>query len=57
MSEELKFHLVSWTKVCILIFEGGLGVWNLPVFNLVLLVKWLWRYVHEREANGCGFQI
>jgi hypothetical protein len=52
MGEEFKFHLVSWTKVCTLIFEGGLGVWNLLVFNRALLGKWLWRYVHEREAYG-----
>ena len=24
--EERKFHLVSWNKVCLLLFHGGLGV-------------------------------
>jgi hypothetical protein len=52
MSKEFKLHLVSWTKVCTLISKGGLGVWNLLllVFNLTLLKKWHWRYVHEREV-------
>jgi len=38
--------------VCTLISKGGLGVWNLLllVFNLTLLKKWHWRYVHEREV-------
>jgi hypothetical protein len=64
LSEEFKYHLVSWSKVCSLIFEGGLGIQNLKIFNRALLGKWLWRYVHEREAwwklivdakYGCGW--
>jgi hypothetical protein len=39
--EEFKFHLVSWSKVCSLIFMGGLGVQNLLLFNCALLEKWL----------------
>jgi hypothetical protein len=50
IGEEFKFHLVSWAKVCSPISEGGLGIRNLRTFNRALLGKWLWRYVHEREA-------
>jgi hypothetical protein len=32
------------------ITEEGLGVQNLVLFNLALLEKWLWCYMHEREA-------
>jgi hypothetical protein len=48
--EEFKYHLVSWSNVCSPIFEGGLGIRNLRIFNRALLGKWLWRNVHEREA-------
>jgi hypothetical protein len=39
ISEEFKYHLVSWTKVCTQISEGGLGVRNLFAFNRALLGK------------------
>ena len=39
LSEEFKYHLVSWDKVCSPIFEGGLGIKNLRVFNRALLGK------------------
>jgi hypothetical protein len=48
IGEEFKFHLVSWSKVCSPISEGGLGIQNLRMFNHALLRKWLWCYVHER---------
>jgi hypothetical protein len=47
---EFKYHLVRLPKVCSPIHEGGLGIWNSRLFNRALLGKWLWRYVHEREA-------
>jgi hypothetical protein len=50
IGEEFKFHLVNWSKVCSPISSGGLGIRNLRIFNKALLGKWLWRYVHEREA-------
>jgi len=50
IGEEFKYHLVSWSKVCSPILEGGLGIRNLRIFNKALLGKWLWRYAHEREA-------
>ena len=33
ISEEFKYHLVSWSKICTPIFEGGLGIRNLRMFN------------------------
>jgi hypothetical protein len=55
LGEELKFLLVSWYKVCSLIVKGVLGVQNLLMFNLALLGKWHWRYVHERDlVESCG---
>jgi len=41
LGEEFKYHLVSWSKICFPIFEGGLGIRNLMVFNRALLGKWL----------------
>jgi hypothetical protein len=39
IGEKFKFHLVSWSKVCAPISEGGLEVRNLLVFNRALLGK------------------
>jgi len=50
LGEEFKFHLVSWSKVCSSISEGGLGIRNLLVFNRAMLGKWMWRYEIERDA-------
>jgi len=50
LGDKFKYHLVSWSKVCSPITEGGLGIRNLRIFNKALLGKWLWCYVHEREA-------
>jgi len=50
LGEEFKFHLVSWSKVCALIYKGGLGIKNLLVFNRNLLGKWFWCYGIERDA-------
>ena len=44
MGEETKFHLVSWSKICEPIQNGGLWVKDLQRFNRALLGKWLWRY-------------
>jgi hypothetical protein len=52
LGEEFKYHLVSWSKVCSPISEGGLGIRNLRIFNRALLEKWLWHYAHEREVGG-----
>jgi hypothetical protein len=40
IDEEFKFHLVSWSKVCSLIFKRRLGVRDLLLFNQDFLKKW-----------------
>uniref|UniRef100_A0A2N9GKR1 Reverse transcriptase domain-containing protein n=1 Tax=Fagus sylvatica TaxID=28930 RepID=A0A2N9GKR1_FAGSY len=50
LGEELKFHLVSWPKICEPIYSGGLAIRNLRRFNQALLGKWLWRYGCDHEA-------
>ena len=39
ISDNFKFHLVKWLKICTSIISGGLGVKNLIQFNRALLVK------------------
>jgi hypothetical protein len=50
IGEETKFPLVSWSKICEPLQNGGLGVKDLQRFNWALLGKWLWRYGTERDA-------
>lgn len=38
LSEERKFHLVSWDKVCSLVSCGGLGICNLIGFNFGMIL-------------------
>lgn len=42
-----KYHLVSWSVVCLPKDQGGLGVLDLRTMNLSLLGKWLWRLENE----------
>ena len=46
----VKYHLVSWLKVCTLISKEVLGIRNLLRFNHALLGKWLWSYKLGRET-------
>ena len=50
LGEEFKYHLVSWSKICDPIRNGGLAIRNLQRFNQALLGKWLWQYGSDREA-------
>jgi len=36
VKDEFKFYLVSWSKICTLIFSNNLGVRNLLLFNQAL---------------------
>ena len=50
VGDEFKFHLVNWSKICMTMEAGGLGVRNLIHFNQALLGKWLWRFANEGTA-------
>lgn len=45
-----KLHLVSWSKVCMSMKQGGLGIKNIRLANESLLLKWWWRYGQEDDA-------
>lgn len=49
ISDEFRFHLVRWSKVCTPIYSTGLSIRNLLLFNEGLLGKCLWWYAIERE--------
>jgi hypothetical protein len=37
VGDEFKFHLVNWSKICMPMEAGGLGVRNLIHFNQSLI--------------------
>ncbi|XP_021990937.1 uncharacterized protein LOC110887668 [Helianthus annuus] len=45
-----KLHWVGWDVVTKPVKYGGLGIRKLGDCNKAFLVKWLWRYRHERNA-------
>ena len=47
-----KIPLVEWSKVCMPMQNGSLGIRWPRRFNSTLLGKWLWRYGTERDALG-----
>lgn len=42
--------MVKRDTICSPYSNGGLAMWNLKLFNVALLGKWLWRYSLKREA-------
>lgn len=47
--ERRKMHLVDWDTVTHPCSKDNLGIPNLEVMNLVLLVKWIYRYGNEGD--------
>ncbi|KAL7177287.1 hypothetical protein ACSBR2_030606 [Camellia fascicularis] len=45
-----KLHLVGWSKVCMSMKQGGLGIKNIRLANESLLFKSWWRYGLEDDA-------
>lgn len=43
--------LMSWDKVCRPKINGGLGILHLQTQNKALLMKWLWKLVHQEEGT------
>jgi hypothetical protein len=52
--QRVQISLGKWAKLCSPIFEGGLGVRKLLMFNRALLGRWLWRYELERGLVESG---
>ncbi|XP_057810311.1 uncharacterized protein LOC131024792 [Salvia miltiorrhiza] len=48
--ESKSLAWIKWSDLCSKFDEGGLGFRNLEEFNRVLVVKWVWRYLQERES-------
>ena len=48
--DQMKLHLMKWSKVIKLKWDGGLGVGSLENKNKVLLEKLWWRFGEERKA-------
>ena len=49
-SLEKKPHLVNWMTLCTKKKKGGLGLRRFSNLNKVLLCKWCWRFVNERNS-------
>lgn len=47
---ERKLALIGWGKLCKSKDEGGVGMWDLGVFNTSPLAKQLWRIVNEHDS-------
>lgn len=51
--ENFRYHMVKWEALCRPKDFGGLGVLNTQIMNECLLVKWIWRIIHNRDAECC----
>lgn len=45
-----KIPWVSWSEICKNKEDGGLGIRDIGLFNKVLVEKWVWRLLEERES-------
>lgn len=48
--ENKKNSMVRWKNICKSKEEGGLGVKKLNLFNDVLLTKWKWNLLHQKDS-------
>jgi len=46
-----KISWIDWESICLDKEVGGLGVRRMREFNLVLLGKWCWRLIVDREGT------
>lgn len=45
-----KIAWVRWSRVCLPKESGGLGIRNMEIFNIVLLGKWKWRMLADKNS-------
>ena len=50
IGDQRKTHWMAWNKLCLPKFQGGLGFCEIENFNLALLVKQVWRLIHNRDS-------
>jgi hypothetical protein len=46
-----KFHMVNWKTICQPKSQGGLGVLNTKLMNIVLMAKWIWRIYSDENFD------
>lgn len=49
-----SINWVNWKKMCSSKENGGLGIKNIELFNISLLLKWMWRIIHDKEVVWYG---
>lgn len=47
--------MIKWEALCHPRDYGGLGILNTQIMNDCLLVKWIWKIIHNRDAEWCKF--
>lgn len=49
-----SINCVNWKKMCSSKENEGLGIKNIELFNILLLLKWMWRIIHDKEVVWYG---